>query len=164
MKMIRRILCMLMAAFIMLQSPVSILAEEGVTYEPDGLPASDQPMIYNTTDSSRLPTYQEPEDFHGVVDSSNAEEVNSLFSSSAFDEFSRRISLYSDFEPVEEQDVSQVLGRVGSFLQNGGLNAHKQGNDLQGQIVGQPGQRIVLHLGYFLSDKLRLPACCLQLV
>ncbi|MCR5009817.1 MAG: hypothetical protein K6A91_02625 [Clostridia bacterium] len=90
MKTYRKILCMLMAAVLALLSPAAAFAEgeprtgpevqeTRETQDPQGFPASDRSLIYNTTDSSKLPTYVDESEVHGFFNTDEAEEMDSMF-------------------------------------------------------------------------------------
>ena len=113
-------------------------AESGpAASEASDLPYADQPMLENTLDSSKLPRYVDESDIHGIVDTSKAEEIESMFSDEAREQFSEGIVKLDAFEPVEDKEVALVLGRVENFLTSGGLGAYKQsGNLLLGSEIG----------------------------
>ena len=154
MKASKKTLCILLALIMALAAPMSVFAESGTTEpqaettatEATSFPASDQPMIENTTDSSKLPTREDvPEnaqlaqlsDVYGTIENDKAEVVSSMIDDEAMDEFSRAIDLAAGFEPVSSEDASLVLGKVETFLTSGGLSSYlENGNLLMGSDIG----------------------------
>ena len=145
MKSCRKIVCLLMAAVLALLSPAAAFAEgepgtgpeaQG-TREAQDFPASDRSLIYNTTDSSKLPTYVDGSDVHGFINTEEAEEIESMFSDDAVDRFSSLIRMADEFEPVKDTDVSLVLGRVERFISSGNYASYiENGNLLMDSEIG----------------------------
>ncbi|MCR5010009.1 MAG: hypothetical protein K6A91_03625 [Clostridia bacterium] len=153
MKTSRKILCILLAMILALAGPAAVFAEGGNEPSPsDGsggasdFPASDSQMIENTTDSSRLLTREDvPEeakisnlsDVYGVTENDKAEVLESLISDDALDDFTAAINHADGFRPVSDQDAALTLGKVETFLMNGGLGAYlNSGNLLMGSEIG----------------------------
>ena len=111
--------------------------------EPADFERIDRPMIENTTDSSRLPGDEEGlADVYGQVDTAAANEITSMFSDEAWDRFSDDLDRVLDFEPVEDSEVAPVLGRVESFLRDGGLASYlRSGSLLTGSEIGLGNNR-----------------------
>ena len=106
--------------------------------EPEDFPVTEGPMIGNTTDSSKLPTYASSlADVYGQVDTSDAMVIDSMFSDEAWDRFEEDVDRILDFAPVEDAEVAPVLGRVETFLSSGAYSAYLQsGNLLMGSEIG----------------------------
>ena len=142
MKTYRKIVCLLMAAVLALTSPAAVFAEGETGAEPEAheaqdFPASDRSLIYNTTDSSKLPTYVDESEVHGYTNTEEAEEIESMFSDDAVDRFSSLIRMADEFQPVKDTDVSLVLGRVESFISGGNYASYiENGNLLMGSEIG----------------------------
>ncbi|MBO4831584.1 MAG: S-layer homology domain-containing protein [Oscillospiraceae bacterium] len=111
--------------------------------EATGFEQIDSPMIYNTTDSSKLPSYPaDIEDVYGQVDAADANEIDSMFSEEAMEEFSEQLDRILDFEPVDDADVAPVLGGVENFISSGALNSYlESGNLLMGSGIGLKNNR-----------------------
>ncbi len=136
MKITKSILSLILAVVIAASCAVTVFADTGAE-EPSSLPLADEVMLDNATDSAELPTRAELSDVYGQVNNENAEVIDSLISDEAKREFSAELDRISDFEPVEEKDVSNVLGRVGNFVSSGGLSSYiNNGNLLMGSEIG----------------------------
>ena len=108
-----------------------------------GFEQIDSPMIYNMTDSSKLPSYPtDIEDVYGQVDTADANEIDSMFSEEAMDKFSEQLDRILDFEPVDDADVAPVLGGAENFISSGALASYlKSGNLLMGSGIGLKNNR-----------------------
>ena len=136
MKITKSILSLILTVVIAASYAVTVFADTGAE-EASSLPLADEAMLDNATDSAELPTRAEFSDVYGQVNNENAEVIDSLISDEAKREFSAELDRISDFEPVEEKDVSNVLGRVGNFVSSGGLNSYlNNGNLLMGSEIG----------------------------
>ena len=106
--------------------------------EPTDLPASDSPMLYNTTDSSKFPKETSNlTDVYGQIDTEAANEMDSMFSDEAWARFADDMDRMLDFAPVEDKEAAPVLKSADRFVEDGGLQAYlKGGNLLMGSEVG----------------------------
>ena len=139
-KLFRKTTCFILAAWMILLTPVAALADNDPA-EPADLPGAESPMIYNSTDSSNLSGYSES-DVHGFVNTEGADEIESLISDEAREQFAEEVDRIAGFEPVDDADVSKVLGNVESFLSGGGLKNYLQnGTLLQGASLGLVGNK-----------------------
>ena len=156
MKTLKSIIGLLLAVLLLTAAPLTVFAQEGedpeifddipeeslleqpgeTVQDPSDLPARDSEMIGNYTDSSRLPVRTELTDVYGQTQSGDADVVKSLISSEARQEFSSAIDAIADFEPVGNEEVSTLFGRIGSFLANDGIEACINGNLLMGAEIG----------------------------
>ncbi|MBR5730866.1 MAG: hypothetical protein IKX89_02820, partial [Firmicutes bacterium] len=112
MKVFRKFICLFMTAVMVLMlCPARALAEEQEAPETQpvqedtqatGFPAEGSPLIYNTTDSSKLAGSTSQTDVHGFTQTKDAEEVDSLISDEALERASLMISRMDSFEPVED--------------------------------------------------------------
>ncbi|MBR4232024.1 MAG: S-layer homology domain-containing protein [Oscillospiraceae bacterium] len=107
--------------------------------EPTGFEQIDSPMLYNTTDSSKLDGYTPVSlsDVYGQIDTDSAKEIESLFSDDAVARFSEELGHILDFEPVENEEAAPVLGAANAFVSNGGMrNFLQSGNLTLGAEIG----------------------------
>ena len=134
-------MCLLAALLVLTAGPAGVYAETVTEEGPDGFDAADEPMIYNLTDSSKLPARTvEMSDVYGVIDTSEADEIESMFSEEAMAQFGQALDKIFEFEPVEDEEVAPVLGRVETFMSGGGVQAFRQnGNLLMGSQIGLTG-------------------------
>ena len=96
--------------------------------EPTDLPASDSPMLYNTTDSSKFPKETSNlTDVYGQIDTEAANEMDSMFSDEAWARFADDMDRMLDFEPVEDKEAAPVLKSADHFVADGGLQAYLKG-------------------------------------
>ncbi|MBQ4369976.1 MAG: carboxypeptidase regulatory-like domain-containing protein, partial [Oscillospiraceae bacterium] len=136
MKAVKILVCTLLIAVMAFGGPIGALAEEA-EQEAAAFPAADREMIENFTDSEKLPIRSELSEFYGQTKNEDADVIESMISDEAKAEFSASIDAAADFEPVKDEEVSLVLGRVENFLSSGGLKAYLENeNLLMGSEIG----------------------------
>ncbi|MBQ9046142.1 MAG: S-layer homology domain-containing protein [Oscillospiraceae bacterium] len=129
--------------FLVVLTLMSVMIPGVSATEPTDLPASDSPMLYNTTDSSKMPRETASlTDVYGQIDTESANEIDSMFSDEAWARFAEDMDRILDFEPVEDKEAAPVLKSADHFVEDGGLQAYlKGGNLLMGSEVGlQPNK------------------------
>ncbi len=138
MKTARKIFSLILALVLAAATPMQVFAQE----EAQDFPASDSPMIENTTDSSNYPKRAELTDVYGIIENDKAETVESLISDEALGSFASSIDLIDSFQPVSNQDATLVLGKVENFMTGGGLGAYLKSSDPQlGAEIGLTANR-----------------------
>ncbi len=135
----RKIICVAISIVTL----AGMLITGAMAAEPTDFEQVDSPMIYNMTDSSKLPNHSEDiEDVYGQVDTRNASEIYSLFTEDARAEFSEILDCITDFEPVEDAEVAPVIGSVDAFINSGALASYIQNKDvLMGSEIGLMNNR-----------------------
>ena len=135
----RKIVCVFLSALTL----AGLFITPALAAEPTDFEQIESPMIYNTTDSSKLPTYPDDlVDVYGQVDTSNAKEIDSMFSPEAREKFSEELDRIVDFEPVDDSEVAPVLGAVENFISSGALASYlENGNLLMGSEIGLKNNR-----------------------
>ena len=122
---------------------MSLFCAQAAAAEPTDFEAIDSPMLYNTTDSSKLPNMDaDIRDVYGQVDTESANEIDSMFSDEAWARFEDDMDRLLDFEPIEDKEAAPVLAGADSFVQDGGLKSYlKGGSLLMGSKIGLQSNR-----------------------
>ena len=136
---LKKIVCVMLSVLTL----ASLFVTGALAAEPTGFEQIDSPMIYNSTDSSKLPSYPtDIEDIYGQVDTADANEIDSMFSEEAVEKFSEQLDRILDFEPVGDAEVAPVLGGVENFISSGALASYlESGNLLMGSEIGLKNNR-----------------------
>ena len=139
MKTTRNILIIMMSVLMIFMNVHFVNAED----PPQGFEETEKPVIYNDSDSSGLPSYgQDNPDAHGIVDTSEATEITSLISPDAWERAIKDMDMVLNFQPVENEAVSAVLGKVDNFVNSGALTSYlENGNLLLGSEIGLTANR-----------------------